>query len=85
MQRYESYHQHAARHRPAFAILRVDTTVRNDTPFQRRVTVKKVVLSEDYAKAEVERLNSMNASKGCQYLAQLTELDESDTVADRQK
>jgi hypothetical protein len=34
------------------------------------------VLTEDYAKAEVERLNMMNASKGCQYVVQLTELDE---------
>jgi hypothetical protein len=78
MQRYESYHDRAGKRRAAFAILRVDTDVRKDTPFQRRVTVKKVVLSEDYAKAEVERLNTMNASKGCQYVAQLTELDESD-------
>ena len=78
MQRYEAYHEQARKHRPAFAILRVDTAARKDTPFQRRVTVKKVVLSEDYAKAEVERLNTMNASKGCQYVAQLTELDESD-------
>ena len=79
MQRYESYHEQQARkHRPAFAILRVQTDVRKDTPFQRRVTVKKVVLSEEYARAEVERLNTVNASKGCQYLAQLTELDESD-------
>ena len=78
MQRYESYHEQARKHRPAFAILRVDIDVRKDTPFQRRVTVKKVVLSEEYAKAEVERLNTMNASKGCQYVAQLTELDETD-------
>ena len=80
MQRYESYHEQARKHRAAFAILRVDTDVRKDTPFQRRVTVKKVVLSEEYAKAEVERLNTMNAAKGCQYVAQLTELDESDAV-----
>ena len=79
MQRYEAYHEQARKHRPAFAILRVDTNVRGDTPFQRRVTVKKVVLSEEHAKAEVERLNTMNASKGCQYVAQLTELDESST------
>jgi hypothetical protein len=78
MQRYEAYHEQARKHRPAFAILRVDIDVRKDTPFQRRVTVKKVVLSEEYAKAEVERLNTMNASKGCQYVAQLTELDETD-------
>lgn len=65
------------RHIPAYAILRVDVTRRKNTPFSRVVTVKKVVLTEEYAKAEVERLNRMNASKGCQYIAQLTELDES--------
>jgi hypothetical protein len=64
------------RHKPAYAILRVDTTHAKNTPFSRLVTVKKVVLSEQYAKAEVERLNLMNAAKGCQYMAQLTELDE---------
>ena len=64
------------KHKPAYAILRVDTTHAKNTPFSRVVTVKKVVLSEQYAKAEVERLNLMNASKGCQYIAQLTELDE---------
>jgi hypothetical protein len=66
--------------RQAWAIVRVDTThSRRDTPFPRVVTVKKVVLTEAYAKAEVERLNLMNAAKGCQYVAQLTELDESVT------
>jgi hypothetical protein len=64
------------KHRPAYAILRVDTMARKDTPFQRLVTVKKVVLSEGHAKAECERLNLMNARKGCQYVVQLTELDE---------
>lgn len=65
------------RHIPAWAILRVDTAHAKNTPFSRLVTVKKVVLTEAYALAEVERLNSLNASKGCQYIAQLTELDES--------
>ena len=64
--------------RPAWAILRVAAAGRKDTPFSRLVTVKKVVLTEAYARAEVERLNVLNAGKGCQYVAQLTELD--DTV-----
>ena len=67
-----------SKHRPAWAILRVDTAAakHRGSPFTRVVTVKKVVLAEAYAKAEVERLNLMNASKGCQYVAQLTEVDE---------
>jgi hypothetical protein len=64
------------KHKPAYAILRVDTTHGKNRPFSRAVTVKKVVLSEQYARAEVERLNLMNAAKGCQYVAQVTELDE---------
>jgi hypothetical protein len=57
----------------------VDTTHGKNTPFTRVVTVKKVVLSEQYARAEVERLNLMNAAKGCQYIAQLTELDDTNS------
>lgn len=73
---------HDVQHRPAYAILRVDTTPgHRNNPFTRLVTVKKVVLSEAYARAEVERLNRLNASKGCQYIAQLTELDETNAAA----
>jgi hypothetical protein len=64
------------KHRPAYAIIRVDTHPHEHSAFSRRVTVKKVVLDELYAKTEVERLNLMNASKGCAYFIQLTELDE---------
>ena len=64
------------KHRPAWAVLRVTTGGRKDSPFQRLVTVKKVVLTESYARAEAERLNLMNAAKGVQYVVQLTELDE---------
>lgn len=66
------------KHKPCWAILRVDMDVRKDTPFQRRVTVKKVVLTQQYAEEEVERLNHQNASKGVQYIAMLTELDETE-------
>ena len=71
-------------HRPAWAILRVSTTGRKDSPFQRLVTVKKVVLTEAYAKSEAERLNTMNASKGVQYVVQLTELDDAVTPGDEE-
>ena len=71
-----SYGQRS-KHTPAWAIVRVDATGRKDTPFSRLVTVKKVVLTEAYARAEAERLNVMNAAKGVRYVVQLTELDES--------
>ena len=56
----------------------LDMDVRKDTPFQRRVTVKKVVMTQQYAEEEVGRLNHQNASKGVQYIAMLTELDETE-------
>ena len=67
------------KHRPAWAIVRVDTAAakHKGSPFTRVLTVKEVVLTEAYARAEVERLNVLNAGKGCQYVAQLTELDDS--------
>jgi hypothetical protein len=64
------------KHLPVYAILRVDAHPHEHGPFSRRVTVKKIVLNEAYAVAEAERLNLMNASKGCTYIVQLTELDE---------
>ncbi len=64
------------KHLPVYAILRVDAHPHEHTAFSRRVTVKKIVMSEAYAVAEAERLNLMNSSKGCTYVVQLTELDE---------
>jgi hypothetical protein len=60
-----------------FTILRYDATMRADTPLPRRIKVTKVVLSEDYAQEEVQRLNQMNAARGIGYFAQATQLDDS--------
>jgi len=38
------------------------------------ITIKEIVLSEDEARAEVERLNALNAPKGCRYYWQQTRL-----------
>ena len=64
-------------HMPVYAILRYDATMRSDTPLPRRIKVTKVVLTEEYAQEEVERLNRMNASRGIVYYAQKMELDDS--------
>jgi hypothetical protein len=49
---------------PAFAVLRVDPDIRRD---EDRVTVKEVVWSINDAQNEVDRLNHVNADKGCLY------------------
>jgi hypothetical protein len=38
------------------------------------ITIKEIVMSEDEARAEVERLNALNAPKGCRYYWQQTRL-----------
>jgi hypothetical protein len=38
------------------------------------ISVKEIVMSEDEARAEVERLNALNAPTGCHYYWQQTRL-----------
>ena len=64
-----------------YAIVRVESHLtRSDTPRDQKspgpsdVTVKEVVLSSDEAEREVERLNRLDASKGCRYYWQLTRI-----------
>src|SRR5260370_29679388 len=58
-----------------YAILRVDNFRGLDVPVEHRITVKKIVWSEAAAKAEVERLNRLQADKDCFYFQQVTRLD----------
>ncbi len=44
-----------------------------DAP-EDQFTIKEVVWSAELAAAEVERLNHLNAAKGCRYFAQVTRL-----------
>lgn len=59
-----------------YAIIRVD---RDDgisgISNRDRITVKKVVRLKERAEQEVERLNKLNADKGCEYFYQLTRLE----------
>jgi hypothetical protein len=56
-----------------FAIIRVETS--GDYSWQNRVTVTKIMKDEEMAKQEVERLNKLNAEKGCLYFLQITRME----------
>jgi hypothetical protein len=66
---------------PAFAVIRLDYDLRDlsssggATPqASMTVTVKEVLLSQERAEVEVERLNKLNSEKGCRYFWQYTRL-----------
>jgi hypothetical protein len=60
-----------------YAIVRYDEFQGGETPIENRVTVTRVVYEETTARAEVARLNALNAEKGCRYFWQTTRLEES--------
>lgn len=68
-------------YRQVYAILRYDEFQDNSTAIENRVTVTRVILEEAIARAEVQRLNSMNAQKGCRYFVQATRLLEGSAEA----
>ena len=55
-----------------YAIIRVETDADFPEDWENRVTVVRVVADPAYADAEVKRLNTLNARKGCLYFKQLT-------------
>lgn len=66
---------------PAYAVIRLDHDLRDlsssggATPQASvTITVKEVLLSQERAEAEVERLNKINSEKGCRYFWQYTRL-----------
>jgi hypothetical protein len=61
--------------RHVYAVLRLDEFQGLEVPLDHKVTVKKIVWSEAVARAEVERLNQLQAGKGCLYFYQVTRLD----------
>jgi hypothetical protein len=58
-----------------YAILRLDNFQGPDVPVEHKITVKKIVWTEAAARAEVERLNRLQADKDCFYFQQVTHLD----------
>lgn len=59
----------------AFAIVRVDLFHDLAADPETAITVKKVVLSEQFAEEEVSRLNTLNRDKQCMYFWQVTRLE----------
>lgn len=55
-----------------FAVVRVDTTAANSAEWTNRITVKEILETEEEALAEVDRLNLLNADRGCLYFFQKT-------------
>lgn len=60
---------------PVYAIIRVETDTDPDTAWENRITIVRVVADSEFADAEVERLNALNAHKGCRYFKQLTRFE----------
>jgi hypothetical protein len=73
------------RYRHGFAIVRVDDYFGPETPAERRVTVKKIVFDPDEAEREVERLNKLQAADGSRYFLQVTRVEPTDHIQDRQE
>ena len=65
-----------SRYDHVFVILRRDRSV-DDDAVAERITVKKVVLSEERAEAEVRRLNELNAHRGSHYFWEIAQFDTS--------
>lgn len=50
----------------AFPIIRIDFPLDTEEP-EHSVKIVRVYFDEEVAKSEVDRLNSVNAEKGCKY------------------
>jgi hypothetical protein len=62
------------RHKPhevVYAVVRYDFDLGEP---EHRITVKEIVRGHEFALAEVERLNRVNADKPCRYFCQMTRL-----------
>ena len=74
--------------KPIFAVIRLDRSFADlsqsagATPQAAViVTVKEIVTTREAAEAEVERLNKLNAEKGCRYFWQQTRFVSDDNAA----
>jgi hypothetical protein len=59
----------------AYAVVRVDTFAGPEVAWENKVTIKEILWSDEDARREVERLNQINAGKGCCYFWQVTRLE----------
>lgn len=60
-----------------YAIIRIDCppSAKTIAVEEVSVTVTRVLFNKDMAEREVDRLNTLNSQKGCQYICQLTRLE----------
>jgi hypothetical protein len=58
-----------------YAIVRCEADDYPNPDPAARITVKKIVWTEDRAEAEVVRLNALGAEKGVRYFVQMTRLE----------
>lgn len=63
------------RYRHVFAVIRLDDGLMT-TSLENRISVTKVLLTEEAAAEEAARLNAVNSNKGCRYVVHVTRLDE---------
>ncbi len=63
-----------SKYRHVYAIVRVDQYDTLEVLLEERISVTKVLWSEQAAVLEVERLNNLNAGKKCRYFWLLTRL-----------
>jgi hypothetical protein len=64
-----------------YAVVQVDQLGNLDLPEEQRIIVKEIVFDFELAKAEVQRLNHLNANKSCRYFWQTTRLYPAGTSA----
>ena len=65
-----------AKYDHVYAIIRVDQAPSPSArPANDLIFVTKVVHSQEAAQREVQRLNRLNGSKGCEYYYQITRLE----------
>lgn len=59
----------------AYAIVRIEEARSDERDWAERVTIERIVWSDDVARPEVERLNRLHAGTGRRYFSQRTRVD----------
>ncbi len=62
-------------YRHVYAIVRIDDFQGIEVLLKEKISVKKLVWSQEKAMAEVDRLNNLNSDKQCTYFWQMTRLE----------
>jgi hypothetical protein len=62
-------------YRHVYAIVRIDDFQGIEVPLKEKITITKLVWSQEKAIAEVDRLNNLHSGKQCTYFWQMTRLE----------